>query len=247
MRDWKETLEWYKTHNTAREIGFNPDNMCLKVCRTAREIGPMFLTAKDCQDAVPEAYRIRRVRDLRRGDVLFFDDPKDSNKAGHIVTMVGRVKGFNWDSLDDVLVETNSVVSGKLVVVRASYFLKHWGDPFVFGSRWLNGEVLDRPDNRTRVERFRRSGPSYDMQLLEDAITKGHRSDLRPHVRRIEALVDSLPDDKRRTAIQKFKADFAKGNLRMGLLNEIAGDGSDREVLEVRNRLRRELKRLPER
>lgn len=146
MRDFKETLEWYRNHQTTRQIGFNPNGMCLKVCRVARGIDAKYPTAKANQDATPQRHRVHRVRDLRRGMVLSYDDPHDSNKAGHIVTMIGRVKGFNPDSLRDVLVETNSVKSGELVVVRGDYFPRFWRDPFVFGATWLNGVELDVPN-----------------------------------------------------------------------------------------------------
>ena len=244
MHDWRETLEWYKTHNTAREIGFNPDNMCLKVCRTARLIGPGALTAKISQDATPKAHRVHRVRDLRKGMVLYFDDPNDSNKAGHVVTMIGRVPGFDWDDLDDVLVETNSVVSGRLVVVRASYFLKHWGDPFQFGATWLNGQVLDVNEVRTRVVRFKKSGPKFDVGLLDAAIEKGHRSDLRKYVNRIEDAVADLPDDKRRTKLVEFTETFEKKRvLDMPLLREASENAP--KVQDVQKRLNSIIKSVP--
>lgn len=249
MRDFHEALEWYKTHNTAREIGFNPDGMCQKVCRTARAIGPGASSAKVSQDSTPLKYRVHRVADLRRGMVLYFDDPNDSNKYGHIVTMIGRVPGFNPNDLNDVLVETNSVVKGKLVVVRASYFQKHWGDPFQFGAFWLNGQVLDYSGSKTRVELFRKSRPEYDVDILRRAIKKGGRSDLRPHVRRIDDAIEDLPDDKRRVRLTRFKEDYSKrGILNMGLLNEIVQESDkDGSVKPIQRRLRRILKSLPER
>lgn len=152
MRNFKETLAWYRENDTASEIGFNPNGMCLKVCRTARGIGPMYPDAKTAQDATPQSHRVSRIRDLRRGMVLYYDNPRDSNRFGHIVTMIGRVRGFNPDSLADVLVRTNSVVSGKLVVVRGDYFPRFWGDPFQFGATWLNGQVLDVPNPAKKQE-----------------------------------------------------------------------------------------------
>lgn len=143
MRAWKAVLEWYRSHQTASQIGFDPDGMCLKICRTAHGLNSVFPSAKAAQDATPAAHRVHKVRDLRRGMVLYYDDPRDSNRFGHIVTMIGRVKGFNPDSLHDVLVETNSVKANEVVVVRGDYFPQHWGDPFVFGATWLNGSEID--------------------------------------------------------------------------------------------------------
>lgn len=193
MRDFKQTLEWYQSHQTTQQIGFNPDGMCLKVCRTARGIGSMFPTAKAAQDATPWNHRVSRVADLRAGMILYFDDPKDSNTAGHIVTMVGRVKDADPNSLSDVLVWTNSVQSGRLTIVRGDYFTKNWGDPFQFGSTWLNGQVLDhwepkpkpepKPDPKkpTRVTKVRR--------LIEKAITK---AESRGKPRRVKLLKKML-------------------------------------------------------
>lgn len=247
IRDFAETLEWYRENTTTREIGFNPDNMCLKVCRTARFIPALHPTAKIAQDATPERYRVHRVRDLRKGMVLYFDDPNDSNRAGHIVTMQGRVKGFDEDDLNDVLVLTNSVVSGKLVTVRASYFQKHWGDEFQFGSNYLNGIVLDVYGRQSRVEKFRRSGPNWNLRLLDDAAKAGRR-DIAHKLREIDKVIDTLSDDKRKVRVAQFKKDYRQRRiLRMPLLNDIVQTSDpDRSVRRVRNRLRQTLKSLPE-
>lgn len=143
MRPYKQVMEWYRNHQTASQIGFDPDGMCLKVCRTAAGKPPVYPSAVVAQNATPPQHRVHKVRDLRRGMVLYYDHPSDSNRFGHIVTMIGRVKGANPDSLHDVLVETNSVKANELVVVRGDYFVQHWGDPFVFGATWLNGSELD--------------------------------------------------------------------------------------------------------
>ena len=248
MRNWRGALEWYRKNNTAAQIGFNPDGMCLKVCRTARDIPARYLTAKEAQDATPKEHRVYRVRDLRKGMFLFFDDPNDSNKAGHIVTMIGRVKGFDWDNLDDVLVETNSVVRGRLVVVRATYFTRHWGDPFQFGATMLNGYEIDYPQpGNTRVKRFKRSGPRFDVRLLDDAIKKGHRSDLRRYVSQIEDAVSDLPDDPHPSRVVNFKKTFAKSRIiDMVELNDAVNKGDrDGIVKQVRNRLNGVIKSVP--
>lgn len=247
IREFDETLEWYRENVTTRDIGFNPDNMCLKICRTARNIPALHSTAKLAQDATPERYRIHKVRDLRKGMILYFDDPNDSNRAGHIVTMQGRVKGFDEDDMNDVLVKTNSVVSGQLVTVRASYFAKHWGDEFQFGSNYLNGMVLDVYGRQSRVEKFRRTGPNWNLRLLDRAAKAGRR-DIAHKLREIDKTVDTLPNDKRRVRVAQFKKDYSERRiLRMSLLNEIVQTSDpDRSVRRARNRLRQTLKSLPE-
>lgn len=247
---WQEDMEWYKTHQTAREIGFDPDGMCLKVCRTSRGIGPKYLTAKQAQDATPRKFRVHKVSDLRQGMKLFFDDPNDSNTAGHIVTMIGRVRGGNRNSLDDVLVETNSVKSGELVVVRASYFKQHWGDGFQFGAFHLNGvefdyhgsHVKDGPqrDESPRVQNFRESGNKWNVNILDRAVKLGGRRDIAPKVKAIEAAVRGLPDDKDEDSrVSRFKETFEKDRvLDMALLNHAVNHGRDRGVKRGRDELR---------
>ena len=247
---WQEDLEWYRNNQTTGQIGFNPDGMCLKVCRTSRGIAAKHLTAKQAQDATPKEHRFTRVRDLRKGMKLYFDDPRDSNTAGHIVTMIGRVKDFDWDSLDDILVETNSVVSGQLVVVRASYFKQHWGDSFQFGTDFLNGVVFDfyhktkpepKPerDESPRVENFRDSAPNWDVKILDRAAKAG-RKDLAKDVAAIEAAVKALPDDENEDSkVHDFKEAFAKDRiLKMRLLNEAVKDGRVGAVKTQRDALR---------
>jgi len=247
---WQQDLEWYRNHQTASQIGFNPDGMCLKVCRTSRAIGPKFLTAKQAQDATPKEHRFTRVRDLRRGMKLFFDDPHDSNTAGHIVTMIGRVKGYDPDSLDDVLVETNSVVRGQLVVVRGSYFKAHWGDSFQFGTDYLNGVEFDyyqkpkppQRDTSARVLSFRESAPDWDVKILDRAVKAG-RKDLAKDVAKIEQAVKDLPDDVKDTRVHQFKDTFnEKRILEMRLLNVAVKEGRSGRVKTQRDKLRQAIK-----
>jgi len=258
---WQEDLHWYETHQTAAQIGFDPDGMCLKICRTSRGIPSRFGTAKEAQDATPQEFRVHKVANLRRGMKLFFDDPNDSNTAGHIVTMVGRVRGGDHDSLDDVLVETNSVLENQLVVVRASYFKLHWGDGFQFGTFWLNGVEFDYPgwkhDNRgtdveppkpkadhaPRIENFRNSGNEWDVKILDRAVRDGGRRDVKPKIKAIEEAVSGLPDDLKDTRVTKFKERFEKDRvLQMSLLNEAVQDGRKTRVKEQRDLLRAAIK-----
>ncbi len=252
MRNRQEMLEWYRTHQSASQIGFNPDGRCLQVVRTARDIAAMYPSAKALQDAVPREHRFYNVADLRQGMALFFDDPNDSNTFGHIVTQIGRVKGADRSSLDDILVETNSVVSGELVVVRASYFAQHWGDSFQFGTDWINGQVVDyfqprppKPAGPTRVDNFRETRPEWDVKILDRAIQNG-RSDLRPFVRDIEAAVNSLPEDKEDTKVREFVETFKRHRvLKTRLLDQAVADGRVGEVRGARTTINMVLKRLP--
>lgn len=141
MRDVEGTINWYKINKDAPP--FDPDGMCLKVCRTARDIDPMFPSALAAQIATPKEFRVYDPADIRRGMVAYFDDPNDSNPFGHIVTVHGR------DEEKHILEWTNSVVPNKLTVVFHSYFPRNWGDTFQFAATWLNGVELEFGEKTT--------------------------------------------------------------------------------------------------
>lgn len=143
VNDVHEMVDWYRAHETTAELGYNPDGMCLKIAHDASDVPALYPSAFAAQHATPAKYQVTKVADLRRGMKLFFDDPTDDNPFGHVTSMVGRVKGSDPNDLNGVLVRTNSVKSGQVVVVRATYFKTHWGDDFQFGATWLNGVVLD--------------------------------------------------------------------------------------------------------
>ena len=255
MRNWKETLQWLRTHKTTAQIGFNPDGMCLKVSRTAREIGSMYLTAKQAQDATPREHRVYNVAELRRGMVLYFDDPHDSNASGHIVTMIGRVKGGDVGELHDVLVKTNSVVSGQLVIVRGDYFRQHWGDSFQFGATWLNGQVLDvpgktakqkkaGPTGEARLQNFKETRGEWDIKIL-DRLVEGPLPRLRDLRHKIDVAVKNLPDDVKDTKVKQFKEHYVKHRvLKMALLNESVKNGRNQRVKRQRDHINAALKSI---
>lgn len=143
QRTTHDALAWYDLHQTASSIGWDPDGKCLQVCRTARRIGPMYPSAVSAQHATPNDKRVYKLNNIRRGMVMYFDDPNDDNPFGHIVTVVGRPETVT--SLADIVVWTNSVKANSLVKVRANYFQRFWGDEFQFAATWLNGQDLRLP------------------------------------------------------------------------------------------------------
>lgn len=178
MRDVQGTMEWYKTHHTTSEIGFNPDGRCLQVCRTARDIAARYPSALVAALATPEEHRIYKIEDLRQGHVLYFDDQRDSNPFGHIVTLRGRVDGVDPSSPRSLRLSTNSVKSGLLVIVLGDYFYRHWGDPFMFGADWLNGVELSMPEQKQKPTKP--LGPKGVERLREviaelDSMIKHHK------------------------------------------------------------------------
>lgn len=148
MRDTEGTIEWYRRNHD--NPPFYPNGMCLKICRYARDIGAMYPSAVTAQNATPERYRVRDLSKITRGMVAYFDDPNDGNPYGHIVTVAGWIKGSNKDSLADLMTWTNSVVSGKITLARASFYPNYWGDRFTFAATWLNGQELDLPEKRVK-------------------------------------------------------------------------------------------------
>lgn len=245
MRDTKDTLSWYARNNTTREIGFNPDGMCLKVCRTARGIAAKYSSAKIAQDATPKAHRVHKVRHLRKGMVLYYDDPRDSNKFGHIVTMVGRVKGYDPDSLHDILVSTNSVKRGELVVVRGDYFEKYWGDQFQFGATWFNGVDLGITNPSTRMRRFHKSGPKYDLHLLDVEAKENEK--VRKIRARLQAQFRLLPDNSKLLWVRQCKAGIRDRRvLDLTLLDRTVKAGYTGKVKRIRDEIRRLIDALPE-
>lgn len=246
IRTWAGALSWYRSHTTAQQIGFNPDGMCLKVCRMARNIPAKYLTAKEAQDATPEDHRVHAIRDLRRGMVLYHDDPSDSNRAGHITTLAGRVRGFDPDSLHDLLTWTNSVVPGKLVLVRGDYFQEHWGDKFKFGATILNGVELDVPGRTSRIERFNNGGPVYDLALLRKAAKAG-RPKPGEILRRIEAQIKRLPDNPKLVRVREFKDEWkADDKIDLSLLDAAVREGRTGIVKQVRDEVKRLINALPD-
>lgn len=143
QRDTPGTMEWYDRFNS--NPPFDPDQMCLKICRSARNIAGMHASAKEAQDATPKEFRVYKIENIRRGMIMYLDTVGDSNPFGHIVTVIGRVRGVDRSKLESLIVWTNSVQSNRLTKVRGNYFRDHWGDDFQFAATWLNGQELKLP------------------------------------------------------------------------------------------------------
>lgn len=143
MRTTPQVMRWYEDNDVyPGELDFDPDGMCLRICREARGLPGGVPSAVAAQVLTPVRFRVHRVRDIRMGMIGFYDDPRDDNPFGHIVTYSGRVKGADPDDLGDLLCKTNSVVANRIVTVRGDYFPRHWGDQFVFAATWLNGSAF---------------------------------------------------------------------------------------------------------
>lgn len=189
QRTTEQTIQWYRTHETTAQIGFNPNGMCLKVCRTARNIGAMFPSAISAQHATPSERRVYDLSKITKGMIGFSDDPNDSNPYGHVYTFVGRRKGFDRDDPDGLLTRTNSVISGRVSVVPLSFYARNWGDKFQFAATWLNGVVLDLPDRKPEPRPPLPPRGVKRLERVEDILTdmiEAHRK--KGHTRLVKAL-----------------------------------------------------------
>jgi hypothetical protein len=166
QRSTPQTLAWYDSHRTKAKIGFDPDGMCLKVCRSARNIGSYYPSAIAAAHGTPAGARVKMAK-LKPGMVAYFDDPNDSNPSGHIVTV--RAVAPIIRSLNDIIVETNSVKSDQLVKVRGDYFQKQWGDSFQFGATVLNkvNLLLPQPPAPQPQAPPKKKMPKYRALLQE--------------------------------------------------------------------------------
>lgn len=244
----QQTLDWYETHKTTKQVGFNPDGMCLKVCRTARGIPSKYASAKEAQDATPKQHRITKIADLRAGMVLYYDDPKDSNRYGHIVTMIGRVKNADMNKLSDILVVTNSVKKGQLTTVRGDYFPKYWGDPFVFGATWLNGVELDTYLPATRFSLFHKSGVKYNGKYRMKYLAKSKRPQGKAAYKEITRLIKKLNTDPKFWRLRKVIIQYRdKGILDLPMLDEAIAKGFRGTTKRVREKIQAEIDALPKR
>jgi hypothetical protein len=246
VRSWQDTLEWYRNNQTTKQIGFDPDGMCLKVCRVARGIPARYPSAVEAQSATPEEFRIYQVDEFRRGMIGFFDDPHDSNRFGHVATMIGRARDHNMHDLNGTLWETNSVKSGELVIVRGTYFERYWGDDLKFAATWLNGYELDVPGRKSRLERFNNGGPVYNLNLLDKAAKNG-RVKAGEILRRIEDQVRRLPDNRSINHVRQFKDEWREDRkIDMSHLDAAVENGRVGLVKTVRDEIRRLIAALPE-
>jgi hypothetical protein len=180
QRTTAQMRQWYQANEVwPGSIGFDPDGMCQKICRTARNIGPGFASALAQQVGTPREHRVYDVEKAVVGMVGFFDDPADENPYGHIATLVGRVKGADRGDLASCLFRTNSVKENQIVVVRGDYFQRYWGDEYQFFGKSINGTLLDLPEPKPEpapepepatlpaggIERLKRMVDIYDEMI----------------------------------------------------------------------------------
>lgn len=142
MNDTEETMAFLQRAGAGPLIW---KAKCLMLARKARDIPAFYPSAITAQIATPIKHRITDLSKVKRGMVMYYDDPKDSNPFGHIVTVAGRT------SDGEIVVWSNDILrTGGVNKVPANIFPAKWGDDFQFASDWLNGQVLDLPDTKPK-------------------------------------------------------------------------------------------------
>lgn len=185
MRTTEQTLAWYRSVDP-KNPPFKLAGMCLKICRSARAIPARYPTALSAMLATPREDRVYDPYKIVRGMVMYFDDPADSNTAGHIVTVAGRQ--------DDrmILTWTNDAeYSGSLNVVRASFFPRYWGDTFQFAATSLNGFDLDLPEIGQKAKQKKplgKKGKQRIKDMIDELEGMIERHEKQGHDRIVKAL-----------------------------------------------------------
>lgn len=180
QRDTRETMEWLRGQHASGTRAWG--SKCLQLQRTARNLPAVYPSALAAAHATPEADRVYDVNQLRRGMVVYFDDPHDGNPYAHVTSVAGRTRRDR----SIILEWTNDAKNyGAVDLVRHTFFPAYWGDKFMFGATSLNGFDLILPD--------RTPGPlaqgdrNFDRAIdaLEDAIADHSK-------KRHDALVRAL-------------------------------------------------------
>lgn len=197
QRDTKGMVEWYRTHRTTTQIGFNPNGMCLKVCRTARNIPSLYQSALAAQVATPKEDRIYDPSKFQVGLIAFFDDPRDDNPYGHIASIVGK-KVDKPNSLDDWVFDSNSIESGRLTRVAGDYFTKHWGDKLQFAATSLNKVDLLLPS------------PVKPTTPKKDHLPVTAEARLRAMVKEYDRMIARTTQRRLKAALQRDRAYILK-------------------------------------
>jgi len=180
-----------KQHTT----GADWHRKCLQLAREARRLPAVYPTALAAANATPKTERIYEVSRFRRGMVLYYDDPNDSNAAAHVATMAGWKNNKITGRLSDTLVWSPDVIPGKegaVGLVAGDYFPRYWGDPLLFAATWLNGYNFADLDRAT-VPPGNPLGSDFDAAIA--AIEKSIRAHRKAgHTRIVAALVQDLAE-----------------------------------------------------
>lgn len=165
QRDTASTLAWLKGQHDSGSTSWRA--LCLKLQRSARNLPGVYGSALAAQHATPMSERVYDRKKWLAGMVVYIDDPNDSNKFGHIVSLRGRTK-TSW------AVWTNdALVRGGVSCVDVDWFLPNWGDRVQFAATSLNGYDLLLPKASVPKKPKPSHGP-LRLQNLEYAI---HRLD----------------------------------------------------------------------
>ena len=109
-------------------------------------------------------------------------------------------------------------------------------------------ELLPETVEENVIRRFSKTGPQYNLYIIDEAIANDRRFDLQPKRDVFVKLVGDLSDDKRRTKIAAVREEFEKDRIiRTDLLKEVVTESpDDAETKKIFNKIRQLVKSLPE-
>lgn len=178
--------------------------LCLALAHDAPGIPALAPSAHAAAVATPTEHRVTRVRDLRRGMLVYWANFHDDNPADHVTTMVGWRTPEPTDNVEDTLHWTNDMVrTGGVDLVRGSAFPDHWRAPFWMGATVVNGFYLPGYEPKAPTPPPAHQ-PAHIGEQLDIAISAVRRS-LRyhrahEHPNRVAALARDLQELKQTRA-----------------------------------------------
>ncbi len=190
-----ETMDFLKAAHAGPLIY---ERLCLRLARMARGIDSKYDTALTAQKLTPESHRIKWA-DVRKGHIAYFDNPGDSNTAGHVATCAGRTQDGRklWWTNDAKRRGGVDIVADPST--ETSWFGAHWGSPFVYGADWVNGVAFQvGHDDPPKPE-----PPEHELnELVKDAVKHLRKAAANAkdngHPKRAEALLRDVERLKKR-------------------------------------------------
>lgn len=181
MRNVEDTIAFLRQQHTSGSTAWY--QLCQSLARQARGLPAVYPSALASQEATPREHRYYDLDKVKRGMVMYFDDPNDSNPYGHIVTAATTLR-------DDgsILTWTNDARGrGRVDLVRHTFFPQYWGDKFQFAATWLNGYDLTFPEPKP-TKPLGKKGQERIKDTIQELEGMIERHERQNHTRLVRAL-----------------------------------------------------------
>lgn len=229
----------------AASTNFNVPDTCQLVVRTwfdAPSVGDFDGDgAADAEDGWKSEPAIRRHFDRNPPAGVPVSYLGGSRDNGHRALSLGNGK----------IRSTDAGGSGRVATVDLDWPEKVWGLKYAGWSETIDGVLIPMPPPPppTRISQFHDSAPSYNLTLLDNAVTAGRKGVVKGVRNQIVAQVKRLPGTEHDTRVQDFVDRFHTDRvLRMHLLSQAVELGNRHGVVEsVFNNIHEQIKRLPRR